>query len=187
MHSCWLVLDPSRRGHWGLGCSTDTEGSATLNFPRRDSGIFRFLAWFRDSWINFCDSCLPNKGLWIAWFIIYEEMLNIQKETLKFRFSIQESPIDSLIPAVIPRAIDVIRNSCGPLDWYRTVDCFRGRLDKTHLIFRGYTVRRLTKIHENSTSMKITNYTVVSNTMKHGQLSPMHLPALAFQKIIRSA
>ena len=27
-----------------------------------------------------------------------------------------ESPIDSLIPAVIPRAIDVIRNSCGPLD-----------------------------------------------------------------------
>ena len=31
------------------------------------------------------------------------------------RFSIQESPIDSLIPEVIPRAIDVIRNSCGPL------------------------------------------------------------------------
>ena len=43
---------------------------------RRDSGIFRFLAWFRDS----CSSCLPNKGLWIAWFIIYGEMLNIQKK-----------------------------------------------------------------------------------------------------------
>ena len=28
---------------------------------------------------------------------------------------IQESLLDSLIPAAIPRAIDVIRNGCGPL------------------------------------------------------------------------
>ena len=59
---------------WRWECS---EGSATLNFHWRDSGIFRFLAWFRDS----CDSCLPYKGLWIAWFITYGEMLNIQSKT----------------------------------------------------------------------------------------------------------
>ena len=29
---------------------------------------------------------------------------------------VQESPFDSLITAMIPRAIDVIQNSCGPLD-----------------------------------------------------------------------
>ena len=33
----------------------------------------------------------------------------------KISFVIQESPHDPLIPAVIPRAIDMIRNSCRPL------------------------------------------------------------------------
>ena len=34
------------------------------------------------------------------------------------RCPIQESPTDFLIAAVIPRAINVIRNSCRPLDNY---------------------------------------------------------------------
>ena len=43
------------------------------------------------------------------------------KETYKLRFPIQESPVDSLIPAVIPRAINVIRNRCGSLGVTKTV------------------------------------------------------------------
>ena len=54
-------------------------GSATLNFHRRDSGIFRFLAWFQDSWTDSFDSYLPNKGSCITWFIIYGKVLNIQE------------------------------------------------------------------------------------------------------------
>ena len=86
------------------GSAMPGEGSATLNFRWHDSRIFRFLAWFWDSWIDSCDSYLPKKGSSITWFWKYSW------------FVIQESLLDSLIPAVIPRAINVIWNSCGPLD-----------------------------------------------------------------------
>ena len=50
-------------------------GFVTPNFCWVDSEIFE---WFQDSWIDSCNSCLPNKGLYITWLIInYTEMYYI--------------------------------------------------------------------------------------------------------------
>ena len=47
------------------------------------------------------------------------KIINIRRNYIQF--VIQESLLDSLIPAVIPRAIDVIRNSCGALENTQTL------------------------------------------------------------------
>ena len=58
------------------GSAMPGEVSGTLNFRWHDSRIFKFLAWFWDSWIDSCDSYLPKKGSSITWF---RKVLNIRK------------------------------------------------------------------------------------------------------------
>ena len=69
-----------------------SEGSATLNFCQHDSEIFRLLAWFQDSWIDSCDSYLPNKGLYITRFIMYK---NTKYPRISIKIMIRDTRIST--------------------------------------------------------------------------------------------
>ena len=80
------------------------EGSATLNFWQHNSGIFGILAWFQNSWIDSCDSCLPNK----ACDSYYTEKYKIFK--------------DIMIPhSWFPDSSSESKWFIEPLIWFRTV------------------------------------------------------------------
>ena len=91
-----------------------SEGSATLNFRQHDSEIFRLLAWFQDSWIDSCDSYLPNKGLCITQFIMY-------KNTKYPRINIEIMIRDTRISAWFSDSSSDSKRFLEPSTWFGIV------------------------------------------------------------------
>ena len=72
------------------------KGSATLNFRRRDSRIFRFLAWFLDSWINFLWFLFTKYGFGDR--VIYNIRRNAKYTKRKVEISVLDSRISYWFP-----------------------------------------------------------------------------------------